>query len=230
MPSAMSQDTAGLRKPHSGRNLHGQIIDSLRAMVLNGALVEGKRIPEAKLCDQFGISRTPLREALKVLASEGFIELRHNRGAVVAPVDPRNVAEQFELNGAMERLIGQTIPARITPEDLDAIEDVYRRLGDAMDRDQPDSYTKLNHDFHQSLAAATHNETLVRAYSSLQQKLLRARFAINVEPGQLRRSMSEHSRIMAMLRAGAARDLAYQLEEHNRLTAEAILQQFAARP
>lgn len=215
--------------PVPTQNLHDHVISSLRSMVMHGELVEGRRVPEAWLCERLGISRTPLREALKVLAAEGFVALRPNRGAVVVPIDPRAVAELFELKSALERLIGLNLPDRIRDSERLIVEDIHRALGAAMLAGDIVAYTRLNHEFHGALAAAVHNDALTHTYGGLQQKILRARYAVNSDPGQLRRSMREHNEIVAMLRAGAALDLAQRLEEHNRRTGEAIIRDLTTR-
>lgn len=205
--------------------LHTQVIDELRGIITRGELAEGKRVPEAALCERLGVSRTPLREALKVLAAEGFVELRPNRGAVVVPIDSDAVAALFELKGAIEYMIGLKLPERIKPVELARIEAIHQRLKGCQQRADASAYTLENHNFHAALAAAIRNDAVVQTYSRLQQKILRARLAVNEDPSQLARSVDEHEGIMAMLRAGAARDLAFRLEEHNRRTGEAILAQ-----
>lgn len=212
-----------------GKNLHDHVIASLRAMVMNGELADGVRVPEAMLCERLGVSRTPLREALKVLAAEGFVALRPNRGAVVVPIDPRAVADLFELKNALERLIGLSLPGRISDEERVAVDVLHRALATAMAENDIDAYTRLNHDFHAALVAGVHNAALSHTYSGLQQKILRARYAVNGQPTQIRRSMQEHNEIMDMLRAGAALDLAHRLEEHNRRTGDAIINALASR-
>lgn len=206
-------------------NLHDQVIADLRSMVMCGELAEGQRVPEAMLCEKLKISRTPLREALKVLAAEGFIELRPNRGAVVAAVDGAAVAGLFEVKGAIERLIGQVLPARITAGEMADLEGMLQAMRDLVRDNDRSAYTVANQAFHAALAAATKNEALVQIYAGLQQKILRARFAINERPAQIALSVQDHEVIMAMLRAGAALDLAHCLEEHSRRTGAAIIAQ-----
>lgn len=206
-------------------NLHDHVIAQLRDLVTRGELAEGKRVPEAALCQRLGISRTPLREALKVLAAEGFIALRPNRGAVVVPIDRAAVAAVFEVKGGLERLIGLLLPERIERPQMVHLEQLHEQLCAHYREGGVAAYTRLNHEFHAALAAATRNDALVQIYSGLQQKILRARFAINEQPARIGQSMAEHEGIMVMLRAGAAHDLAHRLEEHNRLTGDAILRQ-----
>lgn len=202
--------------------LHDRLIVRLRAIFLNGELPEGSRIPEVALSERFGVSRTPLREALKVMAAEGFVILRPNRGAVVAPIDPTEIAPLVEFKGALERLIGLLVPARASEADIAELERLHLDLGDALERQDHAAYTRINYTFHQRLAQATRNPVLVQNYEAVQQKIWRYRFTINELSDRLAESYAEHERIMIALRARTRLDLAERLEEHNRLTGEAM--------
>ncbi|QIB35227.1 GntR family transcriptional regulator [Ancylobacter pratisalsi] len=203
-----------------GGSLHEQTVNKLRMVLLNGELSDGARIPEAQLCLRFGVSRTPLREALKVLAAEGFVELRPNRGSIVAPIDPLDVAHVFELKGAIENQIGLLAAVRATPEDRARIERVHGALGA---HPAPTAYTELNQEFHRALASATQNPVLLQTYDNLQKRVLRLRFVVNENPVRVAQSFDEHEAIMTAFRARARLDLAERLAEHNRLTGEAVL-------
>lgn len=204
--------------------LHGNLVAQLRAILLDGELPSGSRIPEAELCRRFNVSRTPLREALKVMAAEGFVILRPNRGAIVAPVDPDDIGPIFEFKGALERLIGLTAAERATDEEIAALEAIHFGLGDALAAGEHDEYTRLNYAFHRSLAQATRNPVLIQSYEALQQKIWRYRFAVNEDAGRLEESFAEHGRIVIALRARTPLDLAERLETHNRLTGLAMAQ------
>jgi len=206
----------------SSTPLHDLLVGHLRTILLNGELPDGSRIPEAELCQRFGVSRTPLREALKVMAAEGLVTLRHNRGAVVAPIDPKAVGPIFELKGALERLIGLLAPERASAEDIAELEALHAALKDALAQHDPATYTRLNFAFHQRLAQSTKNPLLAQNYEALQQKIWRYRFAVNEFSERTGESYREHERIMIALRAGTRLDLAERLEEHNRLTGEAM--------
>ncbi|MFC5068533.1 GntR family transcriptional regulator [Flaviflagellibacter deserti] len=203
--------------------LHGQVVGKLRGLLLSGELPSGARISEADLCRRFSVSRTPLREALKVLAAEGFIELRPNRGSVVAPIDPVEIAHVFEFKGAIERQIGLLSVVRSRAEDRARLERVHADLGAAETHRNPVAYTGLNQEFHHCLAKAAGNPVLLQTYDNLQKRILRLRFAVNQNLDRLDQSFIEHEGIMVAFRAGARLDLAERLEEHNRLTGEAVL-------
>lgn len=214
--------------PGEPPTLHDLVVAQLRGILISGELACGSRIPEAALCRRFGISRTPLREALKVMAAEGFVALRPNRGAVVVPVHAESVGPVFEVKGALERLIGLTVPERATDDDLAALEQLHADLREKPTLGDPAAYTRINYAFHQRLAQATRNPVLIQSYAALQQKIWRYRFAVNTLPARLESSLAEHERIMAALRARMRLDLAERLEEHNRLTGEAMAQALAS--
>ena len=204
--------------------LHGNLVAQLRAILMEGELPGGARIPEAELCRRFGVSRTPLREALKVMAAEGFVILRPNRGAIVAPVDPEEIGPLFEFKGALERLIGLTAAERATDADIAGLDTIHADLKAALGRDGHDDYTRLNYDFHRALAQATRNPVLIQSYEGLQQKLWRYRFIVNERHRRLEESFAEHERIIIALRARTPLDLAERLETHNRLTGLAMVE------
>ncbi len=204
-------------------SLHETLVSRMRQLMIEGTLENGQRIPEAELCRMFGVSRTPLREALKVLAVQGFVQLRPNRGAIVAPIDPDQIQPIFELKGALERLIGLTAAERVTQEDLDAIGALHHELGAALELGQMDEYTRLNYAFHKRLAQISDNALLCETYEGLQQRIWRYRFVVNEDFSRVADSFSEHEQIMIALRAKTPLDLAARLEAHNRRTCEAML-------
>ncbi len=209
--------------------LHDNLLTGLRAMFMASELPDGSRIPEAELCQRFGVSRTPLREALKVMAAEGFVILRPNRGAIVAPIDPEEVGPLFEFKGALERLIGLTAVERATDEEIAALEAIHLQLNEALTAGRHDEYTHLNYRFHRGLAQATRNPLLIQSYDTLQQKIWRYRFLVNEHDRRLQQSFAEHERIVTALKARTPLDLAERLESHNRLTGQAMLAVVAGR-
>lgn len=223
-----SRDDQPADTADSGVSLHETIVAKLRDLFLEGELPSGSRIPEAALCQRFSVSRTPLREALKALAVEGFVILRPNRGAIVAPVDKERILPIFEVKGTLERLIGLTAAERATDADIEELESLHLMLGE-VSHDHA-AYTRQNYQFHRRLALASNNPILIQHYDMLQQQIWFFRFAINISEERLTLSFAEHERIIVALRARARLDLAERLEEHNRLTCEAILAAFNLPP
>src|ERR1700737_1364258 len=120
------------------QSLHDEILTRLRDHIVEGNIPDGDRIPERQLCEMLGISRTPLREALKVLASEGLVELLPNRGARVARLDGRDIENMFQVMGALEALAGTLACAHISDAEIAEIAALhYEMLAQYMRRDLP---------------------------------------------------------------------------------------------
>lgn len=210
-------------EPEATDSLHARLVAGIRDIILRGDLKDGVKIPEAPLCAQFDVSRTPLREALKALASEGLVTLRPNRGAVVTPLNATLLQEVFEAKDALERFIGFHAATRATDADLDAIETLHRALQQAEARHDTAEYSTLNGRFHDRLAAATQNSQMQQIYANLQVQVCRARLWVNHDPARISASLREHEGIMAALRIRAPLDLADRLARHNANTARALL-------
>jgi len=210
-------------------DLHARLTEGVRTMVIEGALADGAKVPEAALCARFGVSRTPMREALKALAAEGLLELLPNRGARVAPLQADRLSALFEAKGAMEGLIGRAAAERAEVDDLADLELLHADLGAALARGDAPTYTELNERFHARLARAARNPVAEQIYAGLMAQALRARHRINLDAQRMARSYAEHEGIMTALRARTPLDLADRLVRHNAATATALLALFATR-
>jgi DNA-binding GntR family transcriptional regulator len=212
----------------SSETLHARLVAGVRDIILRGEIADGAKVPEAALCARFCVSRTPMREALKALATEGLVTLRPNRGAVVAPLDTLVLAEVFEAKEALERFIGLAAAERADAADLRALETIHAELCAAAAAHATATYSEVNAAFHDRIAAAARNGQVQQMYAGLQAQVRRARHAINHDPARLAASLAEHEGIMAALRIRAGLDLAERLAKHNAATAQAMLLQFGA--
>ncbi len=195
-------------------NLHATVVGRLRDLVVEGTLMPGTRIAERQLCESLGISRTPLREALKVLASEGLIDLLPNRGARVARLDERDVENMFQVMGALEALAGSLACTHISEAELAEIAALhYEMLAQYMRRDLP-GYFRLNQAIHAAIVAAARNPILATTYQSLAARIRRARYFANLSDERWQRAVAEHEVILQTLQARDGPRLARLLEEH----------------
>lgn len=209
-------------------SLHVQLVEGIRDIILQGQLPGGIKVPEAMLCRKFGVSRTPLREAVKALASEGLVTLLPNRGAVVTPIDATLLAEVFEAKSALEHFIGLHAADRADADDLRLLEKLHHNLCDAAAREDSASYSRHNAAFHDQLAATARNRQVQQMYASLQLQVRRARHLVNHAPHRVAASLADHEGIMAALRIRARLDLADRLVQHNTATMTAFLSYFRA--
>ncbi len=107
--------------PISRASLHEELAVRLRKMIVEDELLPGTRIKEPELCERFAVSRTPLREAMKVLAPEGYVRLTPNRGATVAELTAEDLEEAFPVMGALEALAGELAARNATHAQIEAI-------------------------------------------------------------------------------------------------------------
>ena len=223
---ATADTTADPVGPGTQASLHMHLVDGIRDIILEGQIPAGAKLPEATLCRTYGVSRTPLREAIKALASEGLVTLRPNRGAVVTPLDAAVLADVFEAKSALEHVIGLHAADRADAADLRALEALHDGLRSLAIRDDPAAYSRLNAAFHDRLAATTPNGQIQQIYAGLQVQIRRARHLVNHDPQRIAASLDEHEGIMAALRIRARHDLAHRLVAHNTATMTAFLSHF----
>jgi DNA-binding GntR family transcriptional regulator len=207
-------------------SLHGEILSRLRDFLVEGNLTEGARIPERQLCEEFGISRTPLREALKVLASEGLVELLPNRGARVRELGPKELSELFDLMGGLEALAGRLACEKISEAEFDEIEQLHHEMYRFyLNRDMP-GYFRCNQAIHNKIVAAARNFALSSAYASLAGRIRRVRYAANLAHKRDRwgEAVREHEAILDCLRRRAGAELGDVLFRHLRNKQTAALE------
>jgi DNA-binding GntR family transcriptional regulator len=205
----------------SGRedqSLHDEILTRLRDHIVEGNIPDGARVPERQLCEMLGISRTPLREALKVLASEGLVELLPNRGARVRQLSERDLAELFDVMGGLEALAGRLACENITDAEIAEIERLhYEMYGFYLHRDMH-GYFRINQLIHHKIVEASRNTALLGAYANFAGRIRRVRYSANFARQRERwgEAMREHETILDALRRRAGSELSDILFLHLR--------------
>jgi DNA-binding GntR family transcriptional regulator len=215
---ADSVSDVGVSRVKSGTSLHGDVLSRLRDYIVEGNLPEGGRVPERELCEMFGISRTPLREALKVLASEGLLELLPNRGARVRALSDRDLAELFDVMGGLEALAGRLACENITDEAVAEIERLHHEMYGYYLRRDMHGYFQCNQLIHQRIVAAAGNSALSSTYASFAGRIRRVRYSANLARQRDRwgEAMREHEAILDALRRRAGQELSDILFLHLR--------------
>jgi DNA-binding GntR family transcriptional regulator len=182
-------------------SLHEQVADQVRQLIVSGALPAGEKIPVSELAEQLGVSLTPLREALKVLAGEQLVELVTNRGARVAPLTVEDTRLLFEVIAGIESLAAELAAQRITPGELQEIEEKHAKMRQHHLAGELDPYFELNRDIHDLVVQAAKNPTLVQIRSQLAVRAERARYLSISSRHHRDESMEDHEGLMRALRA-----------------------------
>jgi DNA-binding GntR family transcriptional regulator len=206
--------TVEAREGSGAESLHEKLVIQLRDLIVEGEIEPGARISERLLCERFGVSRTPLREVLKVLASEGLVDLLPNRGARVARLEDKDVEDMFEVMAALEALSGRLACARISEPALADIRALhYRMLAHYLRRQLPE-YFRLNQEIHEAIVAAAENPVLKATYLGLSGRIRRARYLANMSDERWAAAVAEHEQILAALSERDGEKLARVLDAH----------------
>ncbi|UFN50561.1 GntR family transcriptional regulator [Roseomonas sp. OT10] len=200
--------------PIPRHSLHDMLVGGIREMIVSGELRPGGKVPEAQLCERFDVSRTPLREALKVLAAEGMIQLLPRRGAVVAQVTPEEIEELFPIMAVLEGLAGEMLCRHADAARIAALRAVHdRMMGEYARGDEP-AYLRSNREFHDLLFVAAGNATLHAFYQQILTRIRAFRFIARKSPDNWRQAAEEHERIMEAIEARDGAKLSRLLRRH----------------
>ena len=200
----------------SRRYLHDEVADRMRELIRSGEMEPKARINEGELTERFGISRTPLREAIKILATEGMLELLPNRGARVASISETELEEMMEVIAALEATAGDLACRTISEAEIDAIEADHRAMVAAWKAGDEAGYFSHNRRIHEGIMAASRNGILANIYEGLSGRIQRSRYSAHQTPDQWARAVSEHEHMIALLRARDGGALAILMREHIR--------------
>lgn len=196
--------------------LHDEVVSRVREMLLEGEIPPGARIPERELCARLGISRTPLREALKVLGSEGLVLLLPNRGSRAAKVTAKDIQDLFEICQGLEALAGELAGERIGDDELAQIAALHQEMVGHYQVGDLTQYYHCNRLIHEAIVAAARNPTLVTLYESITARIRRARYVTPMTPARWKAAVTEHEAILNALIRRDGIGLAHILRAHLR--------------
>jgi DNA-binding GntR family transcriptional regulator len=203
--------------------LHQQVGARLRQLIVEGEIEPGRKLNERALAEQLRVSRTPLREAIRMLAAEGLVELLPNRGAVAAQLSARDIADTFELIAGLEGQSGELAAQRITDAELSEIRALhYEMLAAHTRRDLP-VYYRLNATIHNHINAAARNPVLRHTYLTVNARLQALRFRSNFDEAKWARAVREHERMIELLSARDGSRLRKLLVAHLEHKRDAVL-------
>ena len=196
------------------RNLYREVADRVRELIEQGVLAPGERISEKKLCEQFGVSRTPLREALKVMASEGLVEILPNRGARVTRLTVKKVRNTYDVMAALEGLSGELACQNITDEEIAAIQRLHDTMLEHYRRRELQPYFRVNQQIHERIIAAADNDVLEEMYNTLSQRVKRVRYSKKMTDDFWKRAVEDHEAMIEALQKRDGLMLGRILREH----------------
>ncbi|HHY04897.1 MAG TPA: GntR family transcriptional regulator [Thermoanaerobacterales bacterium] len=172
------------------------VFDALREAILSGTLKPGDRLMEVQLAEEMGVSRTPVREAIRKLELEGLVVMVPRKGAYVSGLSLKDAADLFEIRQSLEGLAASLAAERITDEEIKMLEDSFKQLVEATKSQVVEDIMKKDADFHQVLFNATRNDRLTQIISNLKEQIDRFRLKSFSNPSRMKSILKEHKNIL----------------------------------
>jgi DNA-binding GntR family transcriptional regulator len=205
--------------------LHQQAAQRLRQMLVENRIAPGAKLNERELSEVLQVSRTPLREAIKMLAAEGLVELLPNRGAVALALTEQDVQHTFEVMAGLEAMSGELAAQRVTDEEVAEIRAKHFEMLAAYTRRDLSAYYALNAQIHRAINAAAKNPVLSVTYAQVNARLQALRFRSNQDGDKWKRAVEEHGRMVDALAARDGAAMRAVLLEHLHNKRDVVLEQ-----
>jgi DNA-binding GntR family transcriptional regulator len=209
-PAAIANAAAGRRRRTLAEELRLQLADE----IVRGLIAPGAGLDETELARRFGVSRTPVREAIRELAASGLVEVRAHRGAVVARPSEERLLGMFEAMAELEALCAGLAAERMTPAERDELEAVHEELRALIHSGDPQHYHEVNEAFHATIYAGAHNAYLAEMTHATRYRVQPFRRAQFRNLGRMAKSHVEHDRVVIAILRGDRDGAAAAMREH----------------
>ena len=215
-------------KLDSYQPLREVVCESLREAIRRGILKPGERIMEIQLAEELGVSRTPVREAIRKLELEGYVVMMPRRGTYVANMSIRDINEIFEIRTSLESLSNGLAAEHITDEELEHLQRLLVIIGGYIKEGNMEKIVETDIEFHDLMYHAARNQRLVGIISNLRDQLTRFRTLAMSHPGRLEATLEEHKAIVEAIANGDRRSASKAAERHMENSEKTLLQAMEA--
>ena len=204
------------------------VCETLRDAIRKGVLKPGERLMEIQLAEELGVSRTPVREAIRKLELEGYVIMMPRRGTYVANLSIRDVNEVFEIRTSLDSLASGLAAERITDEELERLQRLLVFIGGYIETNNMDKIVETDTEFHDLLYQASRNTRLVGIIFNLREQLTRFRATSMSFPGRLKATLEEHRRIVEAIAQGDVKEAQLAAEDHMEKSEQTLLKSMEA--
>ncbi len=208
--------------------LHEQAAHRLRQMLVENRIAPGAKLNERELSEVLNVSRTPLREAIKMLAAEGLVELLPNRGAIAVELTEADVLNTFEVMAGLEAQSGELAALRVTEDELQEIKAMHYEMLAAYTRQDLPTYYRLNAGIHNAINLAAKNPVLTATYRQVNARLQALRFRSNQDGEKWKAAVKEHEQMISALTARDAVAMRAVLMSHLINKRDVVIEQLRA--
>lgn len=224
----MAQKPLPLGGGRNGATMVERLTTRLAENIVSGKLTPGTRLDEQGLADRYGISRTPVREAIGQLVAMGMLEKRPHRGAIVATVTVERLIQMFEVMAEVEAACARLCAERMTLDERQALARLHRDGRQAVEDDDQDAYEELNRQFHTTIYRGTHNDLLVDIAFEARRRVAPYRRAQFNVAGRVGLSWDEHDAVVDAIIDGQG-EAAYRAMRRHILTVKEASTDYVAR-
>jgi DNA-binding GntR family transcriptional regulator len=196
------------------KKLSDRLREQIEEKIATGKLLPGQHLDETELANEFGASRTPIREALIQLASAGLVQIRPRRGAVVSTVSPHEIVEMFEVMAELEAMCGRLAARRMSVAEHAQLLEAHRACSSAYEARDPDDYYYRNEVFHHAIYAGSHNHFLAEQARALSRRLRPYRRLQLRVRDRMQHSFGEHDAVVNAIIDGDGQKAADLLRSH----------------
>jgi DNA-binding GntR family transcriptional regulator len=229
MDGRMEKRKLGPIQLDSYQPLREVVCETLRDAVRRGILQPGERLMEIQLAEDLGVSRTPVREAIRKLEMEGYVIMMPRRGTYVADLSIRDINEVFEIRTSLESLASGLAAERINEDELEKLQRLLVEIGAYIKSGDMDSIVRTDTEFHDLLYQASRNSRLVGIISNLREQLTRFRTTSMSFPGRLKATLEEHRKIVEAIAQGDEKAARKAAEHHMEKSEQTLLESMKAK-
>ena len=201
------------KEPISRTSLHAEVTERVRQLIVESKIQPGERVPELQISQDLGVSRTPIREALKVLASEGLVELLPLRGAIVKKFSTKDAADMLEVMSLIETFAAQKA-CKADQREIDHILSLHEKMKLLYEKGKRPAYFDLNQKIHDGIVSMANNETLSMVHATLSKRMRSLRYSGNNIPENWSDALAEHEEVAQALGLRDSKRIARAIQLH----------------
>jgi len=201
------------KEPISRTSLHAEVTERVRQLIVESKIQPGERVPELQISQDLGVSRTPIREALKVLASEGLVELLPLRGAIVKKFSTKDAADMLEVMSLIETFAAQKA-CKADQTEIDHILSLHEKMKLLYEKGKRPAYFDLNQKIHDGIVSMANNETLSLVHATLSKRMRSLRYSGNNIPENWSDALAEHEEVAQALGLRDSKRIARAIQLH----------------
>lgn len=201
------------KEPISRTSLHAEVTERVRQLIVESKIQPGERVPELQISQDLGVSRTPIREALKVLASEGLVELLPLRGAIVKKFSTKDAADMLEVMSLIETFAAQKA-CKADQTEIDHILSLHEKMKLLYEKGKRPAYFDLNQKIHDGIVSMANNETLSMVHATLSKRMRSLRYSGNNIPENWSDALAEHEEVAQALGLRDSKRIARAIQIH----------------